>query len=130
MPLVGIINLPVLFGVLTANIFFFVNFSLVSTTFLRLKAPSLESVLFTTCFFFSLETAIFGILIYFLAYLPIHDKPNYPVRSLIITLAINIATIQILLFLFGARNKGLPKIFGFGRFEIFDIPVRYDQAEK
>ena len=72
--------------------------------------------------------AIFGILIYFLAYLPIHDKPNYPVRSLIITLAINIATIQILLFLFGARNKGLPKIFGFGRFEIFDIPVRYDQA--
>ncbi len=72
--------------------------------------------------------AMFGLIIYLLAFLPIHDKPNYPVRSLIITLAINIATIQILLFMFGARNKGLPKIFGFGKFEIFEIPIRYDQA--
>jgi len=53
--------------------------------------------------------AIFGILIYFLAYLPIHDKPNYPVRSLIITLAINIATIQILLFLFGKFEISLQR---------------------
>ncbi len=75
-----------------------------------------------------LAGALCGLIIYFLAFLPIHDKPNYPVRSLIITLGINIASIQLLLYFFGARNKGLPKIFGFGRFEIFNIPIRYDQA--
>jgi len=32
------------------------------------------------------------------------------------------------LFLFGPRNRGLPKIFGFGRFDFLGIPVRYDQA--
>ena len=58
--------------------------------------------------------AIFGAIIYLLAFLPIHDKPNYAVRGLIITLAINIASVQSLLYLFGPRNRGLPKIFGFG----------------
>ena len=71
---------------------------------------------------------LFGLIIYFLAFLPIHDRPNYAVRSLIITLAINIGTIQLLLFLFGPRNRGLPKIFGFGRFDFLGIPIRYDQA--
>ena len=71
---------------------------------------------------------LFGLIIYFLAFLPIHDRPNYAVRSLIITLAINIGTVQLLLFLFGPRNRGLPKIFGFGRFDFLGIPVRYDQA--
>ena len=71
---------------------------------------------------------LFGLIIYFLAFLPIHDRPNYAVRSLIITLAINIGTVQLLLFLFEPRNRGLPKIFGFGRFDFLGIPVRYDQA--
>jgi branched-chain amino acid transport system permease protein len=71
---------------------------------------------------------LFGLIIYFLAFMPIHDRPNYPVRSLIITLAINIGTVQLLLFLFGPRNRGLPKIFGFGRLEFLGIPIRYDQA--
>ena len=71
---------------------------------------------------------LFGLIIYFLAFLPIHDRPNYAVRSLIITLAINIGTVQLLLFLFGPRNRGLPKIFGFGRFDFLGIPIRYDQA--
>ncbi len=72
--------------------------------------------------------ALMGVLIYLLAFLPIHDKPNFAVRSLIITLAINIATVQALLFFFGPRNRGLPKIFGFGRFEMFGVSIRYDQA--
>ena len=72
--------------------------------------------------------ALFGILIYCLAFLPIHDKQNFAVRSLIVTLAINLATVQILLWAFGPRQKGLPKIFGFGRLELFGVPVRYDQA--
>lgn len=72
--------------------------------------------------------ALCGLIIYAFAFLPIHDKPNYPVRALIITLALNIATVQGLLYFFGPRNQGLPKIFGFGRWEIWGAKIRYDQA--
>jgi branched-chain amino acid transport system permease protein len=75
-----------------------------------------------------LAGALCGAIIYLLAFLPIHDKPNYPVRALIITLALNIATVQGLLYFFGPRNQGLPKIFGFGRWEIWGARIRYDQA--
>ena len=72
--------------------------------------------------------ALCGVIISLLAFLPIHDKPNYPVRALIITLGLNIATVQGLLWTFGPRNQGLPKIFGFGRWEVFGTRIRYDQA--
>lgn len=72
--------------------------------------------------------ALCGVVIYLLAFLPIHDKPNYPVRALIITLGLNIASVQALLWIFGPRNQGLPKIFGFGRWEIWGTKIRYDQA--
>ncbi|MFK7835917.1 MAG: branched-chain amino acid ABC transporter permease [Sulfitobacter sp.] len=72
--------------------------------------------------------ALCGIVIYLLAFLPIHDKPNFPVRALIITLGLNIATVQGLLWTFGPRNQGLPKIFGFGRWEVWGTKIRYDQA--
>lgn len=72
--------------------------------------------------------AICGAVIYLVAFLPIHDKPNFPVRALIITLGLNIATVQGLLWIFGPRNQGLPKIFGFGRWEIWGAKIRYDQA--
>ena len=75
-----------------------------------------------------LAGAACGAIIFALAFLPIHDKPNYPVRSLIITLALNIASVQALLWFFGPRNRGLPKIFGFGRWEIWGVKIRYDQA--
>jgi len=71
--------------------------------------------------------ALFGALIYLLAYLPIHDKPNFAVRSLIVTLAINLATVQILLWYFGPRQRALPKLFGFGKIEVLGVPMRYDQ---
>ncbi|MEO0381019.1 MAG: branched-chain amino acid ABC transporter permease [Pseudomonadota bacterium] len=72
--------------------------------------------------------ALCGIVIYLLAFLPIHDKPNFPVRALIVTLGLNIATVQGLLWTFGPRNQGLPKIFGFGRWEVWGTKIRYDQA--
>lgn len=72
--------------------------------------------------------ALCGIIIYLLAFLPIHDKPNFQVRALIITLGLNIASVQGLLWIFGPRNQGLPKIFGFGRWEIWGTRIRYDQA--
>ena len=72
--------------------------------------------------------ALCGLVIYLLAFLPIHDKPNFQVRALIITLGLNIATVQGLLWYFGPRNQGLPKIFGFGRWEVWGTRIRYDQA--
>ncbi len=71
--------------------------------------------------------ALFGALIYLLAFLPIHDKPNFPVRSLIVTLAINLATVQLLLWYFGPKQKNLPKIFGTGKLDIGPLSARYDQ---
>ena len=75
-----------------------------------------------------LAGAICGVMIYLLAFLPIHDKPNFPVRALIITLGLNIASVQGLLWAFGPRSQGLPKIFGFGRWEVWGTKIRYDQA--
>lgn len=72
--------------------------------------------------------AVFGAIIYVLAFLPIHDKANFAVRGLIVTLAINLATVQALLWWFGPRQKALPAIFGMGRLNLFGVPVRYDQA--
>lgn len=72
--------------------------------------------------------ALCGVVIYLLAFLPIHDKPNFPVRALIITLGLNIAAVQGLLWIFGPRSQGLPKIFGFGRWEVLGTRIRYDQA--
>ncbi len=71
--------------------------------------------------------AVFGVVIYLVAFLPIHDKPNFAVRSLIITLALNLATVQALLYLFGPQQKALPRVFGAGRIDLIGVPVRVDQ---
>lgn len=71
--------------------------------------------------------ALGGLVIYVLAFLFIHDKPNFSVRSLIITLAVNLGSVQLLLMTFGPRNKALPKIFGFGKVDLFGASLRYDQ---
>lgn len=75
-----------------------------------------------------LAGALCGVVIYCLAFLPIHDKPNFQVRALIITLGLNIASVQGLLWIFGPRSQGLPKIFGFGRWEVWGTKIRFDQA--
>lgn len=75
----------------------------------------------------ALAGAAMGALIYLLAFLPIHDKPNFAVRSLIVTLAINLATVQVLLWWFGPKQKNLPKIFGTGKAEFLGLSARYDQ---
>jgi len=75
-----------------------------------------------------LSGAIFGAIIYLIAFLPLHDKPNFAIRSLIATLAINIATVQLFLWWFGPRQKALPKLFGFGRIDFLEFSIRYDQA--
>lgn len=75
-----------------------------------------------------LAGALCGVVIYCLAFLPIHDKPNFQVRALIVTLGLNIASVQGLLWIFGPRSQGLPKIFGFGRWEVWGTKIRHDQA--
>ncbi|EKD61036.1 MAG: putative amino-acid transmembrane lipoprotein abc transporter, partial [uncultured bacterium] len=48
-------------------------------------------------------------------------------RSLIVTLAINLAPVQGLLWYFGPKQKNLPKIFGTGKLEFLGLSARYDQ---
>lgn len=62
--------------------------------------------------------ALCGALIGALAFVPLYDKPNFPLRSLIATLAIALLGAQFLLWAFGPRVKALPKIFGYGSFHI------------
>jgi branched-chain amino acid transport system permease protein len=59
-----------------------------------------------------LSGALIGIVICAIAFLPLHDRPNFTVRSLIATLAISLLGTQILLQVFGPQMKPLPKIFG------------------
>ena len=72
--------------------------------------------------------AVFGIVIYVVAFLPIHDKQNFAVRSLIVTLALNLATVQTLLWAFGPQQKSLPRVFGTGRLSYLGMSIRVDQV--
>lgn len=45
-----------------------------------------------------LTGAIGGLIVCLLAFIPIHDKPNFPLRALIATLAISLVGNQILLW--------------------------------
>jgi branched-chain amino acid transport system permease protein len=62
-----------------------------------------------------------GALIGGIAFIPLYDKPNFPLRSLIATLAISLMGGQCLLWVFGPRVKALPKIFGVGNYHIGSI---------
>jgi branched-chain amino acid transport system permease protein len=62
--------------------------------------------------------ALAGAAIGAIAFIPLYNKPNFPLRSLIATLAISMLGGQCLLWLFGPRVKALPKIFGYGGFHI------------
>ncbi len=56
--------------------------------------------------------ALVGMLIGVLAFLPLYDKPNYVLRSLIATLAISLLGQQFMLTAFGPRSRPLPPVFG------------------
>jgi len=53
-----------------------------------------------------------GLLICAVAFIPLHDKPNFVVRSLIATLALSLLGSQLLLWLFGPNARSLPSLFG------------------
>lgn len=65
--------------------------------------------------------ALGGIVVWALAFLPIHDKPNFTMRGMIATVAIALIGNQTLLWYFGARAKALPEIFGYWQYELGPI---------
>ncbi len=75
-----------------------------------------------------LTGALGGVLVCALAFIPIHDKPNFTVRGLIATLAINLIGTQGLLWWFGPRSKNLPEIFGTGKIRLGNIVLTADKV--
>ena len=71
--------------------------------------------------------ALAGALTGLLAFIPLYDKPNFPLRSLIATLAISLMGGQCLLWLFTPRVRALPKIFGVGSIHIGPATASYDK---
>jgi branched-chain amino acid transport system permease protein len=72
--------------------------------------------------------ALAGALIGGVAFIPLYDKPNFPLRSLIATLAISLLGAQGLLWLFGPRVKALPKIFGRGSFHLGTVVASHEKV--
>jgi branched-chain amino acid transport system permease protein len=75
-----------------------------------------------------LTGALAGALIGGVAFIPLYDKPNFPLRSLIATLAVSLFGGQCLLWIFGPRVKALPKIFGYGNYHIGSAVVSHDKV--
>ncbi|MRX37392.1 branched-chain amino acid ABC transporter permease [Aminobacter sp. MDW-2] len=59
-----------------------------------------------------LSGAFGGVIVCVLAFIPMHDKPNFTVRGLVATLAISLIGTQALLWYFGPYARNLPPIFG------------------
>ncbi len=72
--------------------------------------------------------ALSGVLICAVSFLPLHDKPNFVVRSMIATLAISLIGSQCLLWAFGPRVKALPKVFGEGTVEFGEVVFTADKV--
>ncbi len=75
-----------------------------------------------------LTGSLVGILIGLIAFIPLHDKPNFVVRSLIATLSISLLGTQGLLWSFGPRVKSLPPLFGQGSLQLGDIVLSADRV--
>jgi branched-chain amino acid transport system permease protein len=74
-----------------------------------------------------LTGAVGGLIVCLIAFIPIHDKPNFSLRALIATLAISLVGNQALLWYFGPRAKSLPRLFGNWNADIFGVIVTSDK---
>src|SRR5713101_2481360 len=74
-----------------------------------------------------LTGAVGGLIVCLIAFIPIHDKPNFPLRALIATLAISLVGNQALLWYFGPRAKSLPRLFGNWNADILGVIVTSDK---
>lgn len=75
-----------------------------------------------------LAGALGGIMVCALAFIPIHDKPNFTIRGLIATLAISLLGAQSLLWWFGPRAKTLPDIFGDWKISLSGMVLTADKV--
>ena len=75
-----------------------------------------------------LTGALGGVIVCALAFIPLHDKPNFTIRGMIATLAISLFGTQALLWYFGPRVKNLPSIFGYGSIKVFGSTMTYDKV--
>jgi len=71
--------------------------------------------------------ALGGVVVCALAFIPIHDKPNFTLRGLIATLAISLIGTQSLMWWFGPRSKSLPEIFGSWSVMVGDTALTADK---
>jgi branched-chain amino acid transport system permease protein len=69
-----------------------------------------------------------GPVVMLVAFIPIHDKPNFTVRGLIATLAFSLIGTQALLYIFGPRSKTLPPLFGDWQVPIGNIVLTADKG--
>jgi branched-subunit amino acid ABC-type transport system permease component len=74
-----------------------------------------------------LTGALGGLITCALAFIPVHDKPNFVVRGMIATLALSLIGNQALMWWYGARNKSLPQLFGTGKVDILGIVMTADK---
>ena len=74
-----------------------------------------------------LTGAVGGMLVCAIAFIPIHDKPNFPLRALIATLAISLVGNQALLWYFGPRAKSLPRLFGNWNADVLGVVMTSDK---
>jgi branched-chain amino acid transport system permease protein len=75
-----------------------------------------------------LTGALGGLLVCLVAFIPVHDKPNFQLRALIATLAISLVGNQALLWWFGPRSKSLPRLFGTWRLDVLGVVVTADKV--
>ena len=75
-----------------------------------------------------LAGAVCGVLICSVAFIPLHDKPNFVVRGLVATLAISLLGTQALLTAFGPSAKSLPALFGTEPWNLAGLSVPADKG--
>lgn len=73
-------------------------------------------------------SALAGLLVGSLAFLPLQDRANFRTRSLIATLAISLIGTQLWLIFFGPQSKPIPAVFGEGRITIGTAGISYQQV--
>ena len=74
-----------------------------------------------------LGSAVAGLIVGGIAFLPLQDRQNFRTRSLIATLAISLIGTQVWLLIFGPQSKPLPPIFGDGRITFGDTGIGVGQ---
>jgi branched-chain amino acid transport system permease protein len=75
-----------------------------------------------------LTGALGGVIVCALAFIPIHDKPNFTVRGMIATLAISLIGTQSLMWWFGPRSKNLPEVFGTWKVPVGNMVLTSDKV--